>query len=69
MGVEQVLIGALALLAIFAIHTGQSLARLGRIPVPASSPADGALRITRDRLAHGEIDVAEYERIKRVLRG
>lgn len=69
MGVQQVLIGALALLAVFAIHTSQSHARVVGRPVPALSPADGALRITRDRLAHGEIDAAEYERIKRVLCG
>jgi uncharacterized membrane protein len=40
-----------------------------RVPAPASSPADGALRITRARLRHGEIDTAEYERIRTVLCG
>lgn len=67
MGIEQVLIGALAVLAILAIRTGSPLAEHPRIPVPAASPADGALRITRRRLAHGEIDAAEYERIRSVL--
>ena len=69
MGLEQILIAALTLLAIYGIHTTRRLSVLGRVPAPAPSPADGALRITRVRLLHGEIDTAEYERIRTVLCG
>lgn len=69
MGLEQILIGALALLAMYGIHTTRRLSVLDRVPAPAPSPADGALRITRARLLHGEIDSAEYERIRTMLCG
>jgi uncharacterized membrane protein len=69
MGLEQILIAALALLATYGIHTTRRLSMFDRVPAPASTPADGALRITRARLRHGEIDTAEYERIRTVLCG
>ncbi|HET6498957.1 MAG TPA: SHOCT domain-containing protein [Coriobacteriia bacterium] len=67
MGVDQILMAALAVLATYAAFTSRSLLRTGGLPVQAPPPAVGALRITRSRLAHGEIDLAEYERIKAVL--
>lgn len=69
MGVDQALLGALALLALYAVHTSCSAVRVGRLPVQAPPPAIGALRISRTRLADGEIDRAEYERIRAVLLG
>ncbi|MDF1542723.1 MAG: SHOCT domain-containing protein [Anaerosomatales bacterium] len=64
-----VLILAFGMLAIYAIHNTRVLARADVLPVPASTPADGALRISRRRLATGEIDTAEFERIRTVLCG
>jgi len=69
MGLEPILMTVLCLLAVSAIRTARTLARSEHIPAPAASPADGALRIARARLLHGEIDVAEYERIRTVLCG
>lgn len=69
MGLELILIAILSLLAVSAINTTRTLFALERVPAPAPSPADGALRIARARLMHGEIDVAEYERIRTVLCG
>ncbi|MBW6469387.1 MAG: hypothetical protein ACNA76_04815 [Anaerosomatales bacterium] len=64
-----VLILVLGMLAMYAIHNTRVLARADALPVPASTPADGALRISRRRLATGEIDTVEFERIRTVLCG
>lgn len=69
MGLEMMLMAALSLLAISAIKTTRTLSALERIPAPAPCAVDGALRISRLRLLHGEIDRAEYERIRTVLCG
>lgn len=67
MGLEQILIGTLAALAVYAVHTIPALSLHDRLPAPALSAADGALRLARRRLLRGEIDSAEYERIRAVL--
>jgi uncharacterized membrane protein len=69
MAFGPVLILALGMLAIYAIHNSRVLAAVDTPPAPASTPADGALRISRRRLATGEIDTAEFERIRTVLCG
>jgi uncharacterized membrane protein len=69
MAFGQVLILALGMLAIYAIHNSRALAAVDTLPAPASTPADGALRISRRRLATGEIDTTEFERIRTVLCG
>jgi uncharacterized membrane protein len=63
------LILALGMLAIYAIHNSRALTAVDTPPAPASTAADGALRISRRRLATGEIDTAEFERIRTVLCG
>jgi uncharacterized membrane protein len=69
MAFGSVLIVALGMLAIYAIYNSRALAAFDTTPAPASSPVDGALRISRRRLASGEIDTAEFERIRTVLLG
>lgn len=69
MGVDQILLAALAALATYAVVTSRSLVRVADLSVHAPPPVVGALRISRARLAHGEIDLAEYERIRAVLLG
>ncbi|MBE0416423.1 MAG: hypothetical protein IBX63_01480 [Coriobacteriia bacterium] len=69
MAIGPVLIVTLGMLAVYAIHNTRLLATADTLPAPASTPADGALRISRHRLVSGEIDTAEYERIRTVLCG
>jgi uncharacterized membrane protein len=69
MAFGPVLILALGMLAIYAIHNSRVLAAVDTPAAPASTAADGALRISRRRLATGEIDTAEFERIRTVLCG
>ena len=64
---EPVLIAALGALTIYALrHPRLSPADAHLAPAP--TPADGALRLARNRLVSGEIDIAEYRRIEAVLR-
>lgn len=69
MAFEPVLVLALGMLAVYAIHNTRVLAAVETPPAPASTAVDGALRISKRRLATGEIDSAEFERIRTVLRG
>jgi len=64
------LIVILAIIAIFAlpILLFVVIARLGRANVVVATPArDPALDALRSRLAAGEIDEAEYQRLRAVL--
>lgn len=68
MALGTVLLAALGMLIALAVRNGHTVpAQQAAVPLPASA-ADGALRIARTRLAAGEIDLAEYLRISRVIR-
>lgn len=66
---EPVLVLALGMLTAYAVYHSRTLLQTDSPVVPASNPVEGALRVARTRVAKGEIDVAEYERIRAVLCG
>ncbi|HEX9092764.1 MAG TPA: SHOCT domain-containing protein [Coriobacteriia bacterium] len=48
---------------------GRAPAWAASVPAAPSAPADSALAIVRERLARGEIDSEEYEKLVTVLDG
>ena len=65
------LVVILAIVAIFALPIVLivAIARRGRPSVTAPPARDPALDALRSRLAAGEIDEAEYQRLRSVLQG
>ncbi|MDP2233922.1 MAG: hypothetical protein Q8K89_09815 [Actinomycetota bacterium] len=62
-----ILVSALLALTALAVRNGHTLPVPQPVFCPAPSAVDGALRVTRARLARGEIDIRDYLRISTVL--
>lgn len=65
-GILVVLILALTALALFDASPARMPVRADSLP---ASAADGAIAVARRRLARGEIDREEFDRIATILRG
>jgi uncharacterized membrane protein len=65
------LLAILAIIAIFVVPIVLivAIARRGRPSVVSMPPRDPALDALRSRLAAGEIDETEYQRLRAVLQG
>ncbi len=63
------LVAALAVLAAYAVYHTRTLTAANVTIQPASCAVEGALRVARQQLARGEIDMTDYRRIRSVLSG
>lgn len=57
------------IVAIVRTRRGHGHTALATAAAPVGTPADGAAAIVRERLARGEIDTEEYERLMAILNG
>ncbi len=64
-----VLIAVLAALTVYAVSHTRTITAASVTIQPAPCAAEGALRVARQQLARGEIDLGDYIRIRGVLSG